>query len=151
MSTRSGSMKRTSGVPRRTTQYVASWGLRCVSAMVTGTKRCTEVLYTVTLPPPTFSRIVSAVALRCLLYPFSPLRFRPEVSVSLSFRRGSRWSSSTANGKSFASWVEAVRDSSIIVKLNRDRTSAEQLRRVSEAIRTLGKHDGSSTRMFRRS
>ena len=38
-----------------------------------------------------------------------------------------------------------------LVKLNRDGTSAEQLRRVSEAIRTLGKHDGSSTRMFRRS
>jgi hypothetical protein len=38
-----------------------------------------------------------------------------------------------------------------LVKLNRDGTSAKQLRRVSEAIWTLGRHDGSSTKMFRRS
>ena len=38
-----------------------------------------------------------------------------------------------------------------LVKLNRDGTSVEQVRRLSEAIRTLNRHDRSSTKMGRRS
>ena len=90
--------------------------------MVTGTKRWTEVLYTVTLAPPTSSRIVSAAALssvpvlpstvspRGFGFSFVPPRFAMQEQYG-------KWEVVRELGRGSQGLVS-------LVKLNRDGTSA---------------------------